>query len=163
MIDAFPLRERALALADSGRFGEAILILRRIVKELPLDYESWHSLGVCLSEAGEEVEAIASFDRALDVIPEGQLPIETWKLMDELRRGTGIGGATLRAGIDRKTARKYQDLGKLRSETKEPRSWRTRRNPFAQDGSRLEEMSIDAPEFEAKTLFVWLCEQHPGC
>lgn len=88
--------------------------------------------------------------------------VQVRKLMDELQQGTGIGVAALRAGVDRKTARKYRDLGKLPSETKEPRSWRTRKDPFSEDWPRLEAMLVDAPEFEARTLFEWLCEQYPG-
>ena len=84
------------------------------------------------------------------------------KLMTEMKRGTGIGVAALRAGLDRKTARKYRDLGKLPSEAKAPRSWRTRKDPFAEDWPRLTAMLADAPELEAQTLFEWLCEQHPG-
>ena len=84
------------------------------------------------------------------------------KLMDELQRGTGIGVAALRAGVDRKTARKYRDVGKFPSELKQPRSWRTRPDPFARDWPQLESMLGDAPELESKALFEWLCEQHPG-
>jgi len=84
------------------------------------------------------------------------------KLMDELQRGTGIGVAALRAGVDRKTARKYRDVGKFPSELKQLRSWRTRPDPFAKDWPQLESMLGDAPELESKALFEWLCEQHPG-
>ncbi len=84
------------------------------------------------------------------------------KLMGELQRGTGIGVAALRAGLDRKTARKYRDLGKLPSEETHPREWRTREDPFAEDWLAVEAMLIDAPELESKTLFDWLCAKHPG-
>jgi hypothetical protein len=36
-----------------------------------------------------------------------------------------------------------------------------REGPFAEDGSRLEAMWVDAPELEVKTLFEWLSEEHP--
>jgi hypothetical protein len=38
------------------------------------------------------------------------------KLMDELNKHGQLGTAAMRAGMDRKTARKYRDLGKLPSE-----------------------------------------------
>lgn len=84
------------------------------------------------------------------------------KLMKELRGGTGIGVAALRAGLDRKTARKYRVEGKLPSESKLARTWRTREDPLADDWPAVEAMLADAPELEAKTLFEWLCERHPG-
>ena len=82
--------------------------------------------------------------------------------MEELERGTGIGVAALRSGLDRKTARRYRDAGKLPSELKPERTWRTREDPFSADWPELESMLSDAPELEAKTLFEWLCSQRPG-
>jgi len=61
-----------------------------------------------------------------------------------------------------KTVRKYEQLGKLPSELKAPRSYRTRANPFEADWEEVESMLKDAPELEAKTLFDWLCERNPG-
>ena len=61
-----------------------------------------------------------------------------------------------------KTVRKYERLGKLPSELKQPRSYRTRADPFEADWAELERMLKDAPELEAKTLFEWLCERQPG-
>ena len=84
------------------------------------------------------------------------------KLMGELQHGTGIGVAALRVGLDRKTARKYRDLGKLPSEEKQARTWRTREDPFVEDWPAIEAMLVDVPELEAKTLFEWLCSKRPG-
>ena len=61
-----------------------------------------------------------------------------------------------------KTVRKYERNGKLPSELKQPRSYRTREDSFEGDWSELERMLKDAPELEAKTLFDWLCEREPG-
>jgi hypothetical protein len=60
-----------------------------------------------------------------------------------------------------KTVRKYERLGKLPSELKQPRSYRTRVDAFEADWKELEGMLKDAPELEAKTLFEWLCERSP--
>lgn len=38
--------------------------------------------------------------------------------------------AAAKAGMDRKTARKYLRSGKMPSETTQPRTWRTRPDPF---------------------------------
>ena len=41
--------------------------------------------------------------------------------------------AVAKTGIDLKTARKYEKSGKLPSEVKEPRQWRTHKDAFAGD------------------------------
>ncbi len=84
------------------------------------------------------------------------------KLMAEFEKQGEIGKAALRAAMDRKTARKYRDLGKLPSELKRPRTWRTREDPFEQDWPDLKNRLVDAPELEAKTLFEYLTELKPG-
>jgi Mu transposase, C-terminal domain len=61
----------------------------------------------------------------------------------------------------RKTAAKYERLGKLPSDLKQPRRYRTRPDPFEQDWPAVESMLEAAPSLEAKTLFEWLCEQQP--
>jgi len=49
--------------------------------------------------------------------------------MDGVRRDGQLGRAALRAGMDRKTARKYLALEKLPSELVEPRTSRTLKGP----------------------------------
>lgn len=82
--------------------------------------------------------------------------------MAELEKHGEIGKAALRAAMDRKTARKYRDAGKVPSELKKPRAYRTRKDPFEGDWTYLEEKLRDAPELEAKTLFEHLVERRPG-
>jgi len=82
--------------------------------------------------------------------------------MEELSKHGEIGKAAMRASMDRKTARKYRDQGKLPSELKLPRTWRTRPDPFAEDWEEVRTMLEDAPEFEAKTLFEYLTREHRG-
>jgi len=85
------------------------------------------------------------------------------KLMEERRKGTPKGVAAARAGMHRETARKYERTGKLPSEMKQERRWRTRRDPFAADWPAIEQMLVDAPELEAKALFEFLREEmRPG-
>ena len=48
------------------------------------------------------------------------------KLMVEMAKHGRVGLAAMRAGLDRKTARKYVKGGKLPSETVAARTWRTR-------------------------------------
>ena len=66
------------------------------------------------------------------------------------------------ADMDRKTARKYIQAGKLPSETAAPRTWCTREDPFAKDWEEIEALLASTPEFEAKTIFALLMEKYPG-
>ena len=50
--------------------------------------------------------------------------------MEEMRKHGHIGRAAMKAGMDRKTARKYADGGKLPSELTTRRDWKTRVDPF---------------------------------
>ena len=65
------------------------------------------------------------------------------KLMDEMSKHGRTGVASLRSGLHRNTARRYLETGKLPSELKQPRTWRTREDPFKEDwpeiAQRLEE------------------------
>jgi DNA-binding transcriptional MerR regulator len=84
-------------------------------------------------------------------------------MMRERRKGKTQEQAAAKGNIgSRKTVRKYERLGKLPSEMKEPRNYRTREDPFEEDWDELERMLETAPELEAKTLFEWLCEREPG-
>jgi hypothetical protein len=83
------------------------------------------------------------------------------KLMKEMRKHGRVGVAAARAGMDRKTARKYLAAGRLPSELVKPRSWRTRENPFAEDWAWVEGLLRTTPDLEAKTLFEALCERRP--
>jgi hypothetical protein len=83
------------------------------------------------------------------------------KFMDELAKQKGLGLAAARAGMDRKTGRKYRDAGKFPSELPVVRDWRTREDPFDDDWETLELRLIDAPELEAKTLFEQLLTSTP--
>lgn len=71
--------------------------------------------------------------------------------------------AAVKANLrSRKTVRKYERLGKLPSELKQARTYRTRSDPFRAVWDEMEQMLQSAPELEAKTLFDWLCERNPG-
>lgn len=55
------------------------------------------------------------------------------KLMDELEKHGRLGVAAARAGMDRGTARRWREAGALPSETRKPRTYRTRKDPFEED------------------------------
>jgi Mu transposase, C-terminal domain len=83
------------------------------------------------------------------------------RLMEELSRNGKKGLAALRAGMDPKTARKWRKLGKLPSEMKQPRTWKTRPDPFEEDWPQVVGMLESAPELEAKTIFEELRRRAP--
>ena len=67
-----------------------------------------------------------------------------------------------KTGMDEKTARKYVHAGKLPSELRQERTWRTRADPFEQAWAELREMLAASPGLEAKTLFEDLQVRFPG-
>jgi hypothetical protein len=84
-------------------------------------------------------------------------------IMRERGKGRTQEQAAASANVrSRKTAARYERLGKLPSELTQLRCYRTRRDPFTEDRSTVEQMLEDAPNLEAKALFEWLCEQRPG-
>jgi len=84
-------------------------------------------------------------------------------IMRERQKGRTQEQAAASANIrSRKTVAKYERLGQLPSERETPRQYRTRTDAFAEEWPTLEAMLTDAPSLEAKALFGWLCEEHPG-
>jgi hypothetical protein len=70
--------------------------------------------------------------------------------------------AAAKAGVDPKTARKYLRAGKLPSEMRVDRNWRTREDPFIDVWEPLRDQLALNPGLEAKTLFATLQRDHPG-
>ena len=84
-------------------------------------------------------------------------------IMKERRKGRTQEQAAAKANVrNRRTVRKYEQLGQLPSERNQPRSYRTRANPFAADWPELEAMLQEAPELDATVLFGWLTERRPA-
>jgi len=84
-------------------------------------------------------------------------------IMRERNKGRTQEQAAASANVcSRKTVAQYERSGQFPSERVEPRQYRTRTDVFAADWPTLETMLRDAPSLEAKALFEWLCEQHPG-
>jgi hypothetical protein len=70
--------------------------------------------------------------------------------------------AAAQAGMDVKTARKYQRLGRLPSEVKVTHHWRTRADPFTEVWEEIRPELAVNPGLEAKTLFQALQRKYPG-
>lgn len=82
--------------------------------------------------------------------------------MAEYSKSGNLSRSALRADMSHKTARKYIKAGKLPSQMPVEHSWRTRKDPFAEDWLLCEALLTDAPELEAKTIFEYLCDLFPG-
>ena len=87
--------------------------------------------------------------------------VQVRKLMEEHTKHGRVDLASLRAGMHRNTGRKYLRAGKVPSELRKPRTWRTREDPFEEDWAEIAERLSEAPELESKALFEDLCEQYP--
>ncbi|MBV9229603.1 MAG: IS21 family transposase [Chloroflexi bacterium] len=87
---------------------------------------------------------------------------EVMLYMRERHKGTTQQVAAARSGMSERTARRYEHAGKLPSQLKQPRTWRTRENPFAQDWDWVVEQLQRDPALQGATLFALLCAKHPG-
>lgn len=87
---------------------------------------------------------------------------EVMLYMRERHKGTTQQVAAARAGMSERTARRYERAGKLPSQLKRPRTWRTRENPFEEDWPWVVEQVERDPALQVSTLFALLCVQHPG-
>jgi transposase InsO family protein len=83
-------------------------------------------------------------------------------IMKALSKHGNEGMAAAKAGVCRQTAAKYRRLGKLPSELKSRREWRTRPDPFAAVWPDIEARLREAPGLWARTLFEELQEHYPG-
>ncbi len=82
--------------------------------------------------------------------------------MQARRKGATQRAAAAKAGMSERTARRYERAGKLPSELKRPRMWRTRTNPFEEDWPWVVAQLERDPALQGTTLFALLCERHPG-
>jgi len=64
--------------------------------------------------------------------------------------------------MSERTARKYERLGKLPSQVRERRDYRTRPDPFTEDWPWVRRELERDPALQAVTLFALLCAEHPG-
>ena len=79
-----------------------------------------------------------------------------------LNQEASLKKAAMKAGMDRKSARKYRDQAKLPSEARPARTWRTRPDPLAEVWPELAEMLTREPALQAVTLLGWLQAAYAG-
>jgi transcriptional regulator with XRE-family HTH domain len=83
-------------------------------------------------------------------------------MMRERAKGRTQDQAAAKAGMSARTARKYERAGRLPSQTKQPRTYATRPNPFADDWPWIVEQLERDGALQATTLFALLSERYPG-
>ena len=84
------------------------------------------------------------------------------RLLTLMQQGETLRKASLKAGMDVKTARKYLKARKLPSTLRQVHDWRTREDVFAEVWDELQEKLKLMPGLEAKTLFDDLQRRYPG-
>ena len=81
------------------------------------------------------------------------------RLQREYARSQNMSVSALKAGVDRRTARKYLNAQQTPAELGQPHDWRTRPDPLAKVWPAAVALLEGAPELEAKTIFEFLCER----
>lgn len=84
------------------------------------------------------------------------------KLREEMAKHGCAEVASMRSGMHRNTGRKYLNTHRLPSDLRQPRSWRTRPDPFVEDWPAITLRLVDAPELEGRILFEDLMRRRPG-
>jgi transposase len=84
------------------------------------------------------------------------------RLFMEANRQSSKALAAAKSGMDEKTARKYLKLGKLPSQLKKERSYRTRQDPLASIWAEARNHLQLNPRLEAKFLFDHFLRKYPG-
>lgn len=87
---------------------------------------------------------------------------EVVRMRQERSTGKTQEQAADRAGMSVRTARKYEQLAKLPSQLKQPRTHRTRPHPFEADWPWVVAQLERDPALQAKTLFADLGQRSPG-
>ena len=78
------------------------------------------------------------------------------KLFCLLSKGDSLCLASLKTGMDQKTARKYRKAERMPSELSARHDWRTRSDPFSTVWELVEKQLQENPGLQAKALFAWL-------
>jgi transcriptional regulator with XRE-family HTH domain len=87
---------------------------------------------------------------------------EVLVMLRERAKGRTQEQAAARAGMSVRTARAYERRARLPSQLKQPRAYRSRPNPFADDWPWIAKLLEDDPALQGQTLFGLLCERQPG-
>ena len=83
--------------------------------------------------------------------------------MNALKHGDlSLEASAAKAGISENTARKYRQSGQRPSQMKCEHTWRTRRDPFEEVSSEIDQLLKLEPGLSPKTIFDYFQEKYPG-
>ncbi|MCX8125726.1 MAG: tetratricopeptide repeat protein [Dehalococcoidia bacterium] len=90
------LVDEAIALANQGRWEEAVAVNRTILEGFPTDVDAHNRLGRALMELGRYAEARAAYARALELSPNNQIAKKNLERLSLIRQkeGTPVGQQT---------------------------------------------------------------------
>ena len=84
---------------------------------------------------------------------------EVLVMLRERAKGRTQEQAATRAGMSVRTVREYERRAKLPSQLRQPRTYRSRPNPFADDWPWITTLLEDDPALQGQTLFGLLCDR----
>jgi transcriptional regulator with XRE-family HTH domain len=87
---------------------------------------------------------------------------EVLLMLRERAKGRTQDQAAARSGMSVRTVRSYERRARLPSQLKQPRTYRSRPDPFAEDWPWVTAQLKDDPALQSQTLFELLCDLHPG-
>src|SRR5207302_5187051 len=87
---------------------------------------------------------------------------EVLLMLRERAKGRTQEQAAARARMSVRTARAYEQRAKLPSQLKQPRTYRSRPNPFADDWPWIAAQLEQDPALQGQTLFRLLCDRQSG-
>jgi transcriptional regulator with XRE-family HTH domain len=87
---------------------------------------------------------------------------EVLLMLRERAKGRTQEQAAARSGMSVRTVRSYERRARLPSQLKQPRTYRSRPDPFAEDWPWVTAQLKDDPALQSQTLFELLCDLHPG-
>src|ERR1051326_1320494 len=87
---------------------------------------------------------------------------EVMLMLRERAQGRTQEQAAAKAGMSVRTVRAYERRARLPSQLKQPRTYRSRPDPFAEDWPWVVEQLERDSALQGQTLFGLLCDRHPG-
>src|ERR1051326_1414680 len=87
---------------------------------------------------------------------------EVLLMLRERAKGRTQEQAAAKAGMSVRTVRTYERRGQLPSQIKQPRTYRSRPDPFAEDWPWVVAELERDPALQSQALFRLLCDRQPG-
>jgi|GEM_PF-1061811 tetratricopeptide (TPR) repeat protein len=80
--------KEAIGLAESGKHQEAADCFHELMDQVPNEPEIFYNAGICYSQAGEHIDALAAFDKAVELRPQEEQFLHR-RALEEFQIGGG--------------------------------------------------------------------------